>query len=148
MILPRLPLSQLAFTLLFGGLSCICQGQWNLGGNQNAANNGLPALLSDDCVQLTTTSGNVIGTAWHDCTMNLNLPFDLNFEVNLGNNNGGADGMCFVLHQSGTGGNLFGASGGGLGYEGGPFDPSLCVEIDTYQNGGPGDPSELSLIHI
>jgi len=141
-IYPRFSALHLSLTLLVGVASSTSWGQWSLGGNTNATNNGLPALLSDDCIQLTTTQGNVIGTAWHDCTMNLNLPFDLNFEVNLGNNNGGADGMCFVLHQSGTGNNLFGASGGGLGYEGSPLNPSLCVEIDTYQNGDLGDPSE------
>ena len=142
MIYPRFSALHLSLTLLVGVASSTSWGQWSLGGNTNATNNGLPAQLSDDCIQLTTTQGNVIGTAWHDCTMNLNLPFDLNFEVNLGNNNGGADGMCFVLPQSGTGNNLFGASGGGLGYEGSPLNPSLCVEIDTYQNGDLGDPSE------
>ena len=94
-----------------------------------------------DCIQLTTNAPNQVGAAWHDCTLNVSQPFDITFDVNLGNDNGGADGMCFVLHQAGTGNGVLGGSGGSVGYSGGPFDPSLCVEIDTWQNGDLGDPS-------
>ena len=108
-------------------------GQWVPVGSATATN--------DDCVQLTTSAPTLVGAAWYDCTLNVSEPFDITFDVNLGNNDGGADGMCFVLHQAGTGNGTFGTSGGSLGYAGGPFDPSLCVEIDTWQNGDVGDPS-------
>ena len=109
------------------------QAQWNPVGNAFS--------VDADCVQLTTNAPNQVGAAWHDCTLNVSQPFDITFDVNLGNDNGGADGMCFVLHQAGTGNGVLGGSGGSVGYSGGPFDPSLCVEIDTWQNGDLGDPS-------
>jgi gliding motility-associated-like protein len=122
-------------TALVGALvaSAVSLGQWVPIGSATSTN--------DDCVQLTTTAPNQVGAAWHDCTLNVSEPFDITFDVNLGNNDGGADGMCFVLHQAGTGAGTFGVSGGSLGYAGGPFNPSLCVEIDTWQNGDVGDPS-------
>lgn len=110
------------------------RAQWNPIGSATS--------IDADCVQLTTTATAQVGAAWHDCTLNVSEPFDVTFDVNLGNNNGGADGMCFVLHQAGTGNGTFGVSGGSLGYASGPFNPSLCVEIDTWQNGDVGDPSE------
>ena len=62
--------------------------------------------------------------------------------MNLGNNNSGADGMCFILQQAGNVGNtVVGNNGGSIGYSGGPFSPSLAVEIDTWQNNDVGDPS-------
>ena len=112
----------------------LVHGQWNPIGTAQPT--------GADCIQLTAATGNQVGAAWHDCTLNVSQPFDIQFEVNLGSDNGGADGMCFVLHQSGTAGGTYGVSGGSLGYAGGPFNPSLCVEIDTWQNGDVGDPSE------
>ena len=107
--------------------------QWNL--VQNAAS------INANCVQLTSASPTQRGAAWHDCQIHLDAAFDLEFTVNLGNNDGGADGMCFILQQAGNiGNNLVGASGGSIGYSDGPFTPSLAVEIDTWQNGGTGDP--------
>ena len=49
--------------------------------------------------------------------------------------------MCFVLHKAGNAGpGVIGTTGGALGYENGPFTPSLMVEFDTYQNTDVGDP--------
>ena len=107
--------------------------QWNL--VQNASS------INANCVQLTSASPTQRGAAWHDCQIHLDAGFDLEFTVNLGNDEWGADGMCFILQQAGNiGNNLVGASGGSIGYSDGPFTPSLAVEIDTWQNGGTGDP--------
>jgi len=46
----------------------------------------------------------------------------------------GADGIVFVVQ---TVSNNVGASGGGIGYQG--IGHSLGIEIDTYNNGAPGD---------
>ena len=107
----------------------------------NAVNNA--SLNGNDCVQLTTTGISQTGAAWHDCLIHLGADFDLEFSVNVGNNDGGADGMCFVLHQAGNvGNNLVGSNGGDIGYANGPFGAtSIAVEIDTYFNGQNGDPS-------
>ena len=138
--MPRFPFTSHALWALVvasvGGLAfpVAGRGQWNL--VQNATQ------LTPTCVQLTTTSPAQRGAAWHDCQIHLGAPFDLEFTVNLGSNNGGADGVCFILQQAGnTGNNLVGNSGGSIGYNGGPFNPSVGVEIDTWQNGDVGDPS-------
>ena len=60
---------------------------------------------------------------------------DLNINFGIYDSNG-ADGMVFVMQTVGT--NLLGVSGGGLGYEG--INPSLGVELDTWQNTDMGDP--------
>ena len=85
----------------------LVHGQWNPIGTAQPT--------GADCIQLTAATGNQVGAAWHDCTLNVSQPFDIQFEVNLGSDNGGADGMCFVLHQSGTAEGTYGVSGGSLG---------------------------------
>ena len=81
------------------------------------------------------------GRAWHDCQLNLEADFDLEFTVNFGTTDAdGADGIVFVLQQFGVGNNAIGSTGGSIGYENGPFNPSLAVEMDTWQNADVGDP--------
>ena len=96
----------------------------------------------DDCVQLTSFFTGQTGAAWHDCPIHLGADFDLDFTVNLGGNDGGADGMCFVLHQEGsTDNDLVGGSGGDIGYGEDPFGAtSMAVEIDTHYNDTNNDP--------
>ena len=62
--------------------------------------------------------------------------FDFTFDVFLGYNDVGADGIAFVLQPIST---IVGTSGGGIGYLG--ISPSVAIEIDTYQNSGYGDPT-------
>ena len=95
-----------------------------------------------NCVQLTTTATSQAGAAWHECLLNLDSGFELGFLVFLGQNDSGADGMCFVLHQEGNvGSNLVGVSGQGMGYGDGPFGAtSMAIEIDTYANFQYADP--------
>ena len=111
-------------------------GQWNV--VQNAFQQ------SPDCIQLTNAGLDQRGAAWHDCPINLDAPFDLTFSINVGGGNGGGDGMCFVLQQTGnTANNLVGGTGGSMGYETAPFiNPSVMVEIDTWQNTDVGDISQ------
>ena len=66
--------------------------------------------------------------------LNLTQPFNFDVDVFLGYNNGGADGLAFLLQQVST---SVGTSGGGLGYQG--ISPSFAVEFDTWQNSS--DPS-------
>ena len=81
------------------------------------------------------------GGAWHDCQLNLEADFDLEFTVNFGTTDAdGADGIVFVLQPFGVGNNVIGSTGGSIGYENGPFNPSLAVEMDTWQNADVGDP--------
>lgn len=101
--------------------------------------NGSATATGNDCYQLTPNLGTQNGTVWYADQIDLNQPFDLAFEMFLGNVDvNGADGLCFVMHTQGTA--AIGASGGGMGYLN--FGTSLAVEFDTYQNSSPySDPA-------
>jgi gliding motility-associated-like protein len=94
--------------------------------------NGNAAQLSCECYRLTQNVGGQGGSVWNNNQINLNNSFDYHFRVYLGNNDGGADGICFALQNA----NLFvGSTGGGMGYQG-IAGQSIGIELDTYQNGG------------
>jgi len=99
--------------------------------------NGTAVALGGDCYQLTANANYQNGTVWYANQIDLANDFDISFVMNFGSSDGGADGMCFVLHTQGT--SAIGQSGGGLGYLN--FGTSLAVEFDTYQNGNYGDPT-------
>ena len=109
---------------------------WNFVLSQNYFLNGNAIATGNDCYQLTDALNYQNGTVWYANQIDLNQAFDITFEMNVGNNDGGADGICFVMHTQGT--SAIGQSGGGLGYLN--FGTSLAVEFDTYQNGDYGDP--------
>jgi gliding motility-associated-like protein len=92
--------------------------------------NGNADSISCNCYRLTQAINTQSGSVWNSNMISLTDPFDFSFDVYLGSNNGGADGIAFVLQPIST---AAGSTGGGMGYEG--IDPSLAVEIDTYQNG-------------
>jgi gliding motility-associated-like protein len=75
------------------------------------------------------------GSVWNNNQINLTQSFDFNFDVYLGSNDGGADGIAFVLQPIST---SVGSSGGGLGYQG--IFPAVGVTIDTWQNTDNNDP--------
>jgi hypothetical protein len=109
---------------------------WNFVLSQNYFLNGNAIATGNDCYQLTNASNYQNGTVWYANQIDLNQSFDITFEMNLGGNDAGADGICFVMHTQGT--SAIGQSGGGLGYLN--FGTSLAVEFDTYQNNDYGDP--------
>jgi len=100
--------------------------------NGNALNTG------EDCYQLTTNAGFQVGSVWYADQVDLSQPLDLQFLINLGSSDQGADGICFVLQTVGV--DALGDAGGGLGFLGTDFLPSFAIEFDTYQNGDYGDP--------
>ncbi len=118
-------------------LLCICTTSVQA---QNAVSdfvlNGAALAEGDSCFLLTPDAGWNWGTVWYKKYIDLNENFDFNFKVFLGDNDGGADGIAFVLQPTSTGS---GNSGGGLGYQG--INPSVAIEYDTWQNGDYGDPS-------
>jgi len=79
-------------------------------------------------IVLTPPRGNSAGAAWFDSRISLTSPFNFTFLVYLGNNDGGADGIAFVLQNTGT--SALGKTGGSVGYEG--ISPSVAVKIDTW----------------
>jgi len=103
---------------------------------------GDAVALGGDCYRLTENIGTQQGAAWSNCTIDVSQTFTMDFTVYLGNNNGGADGIAWVLQQVGPLAENP-SNGGGIGYNADPpfFLPSLIIEFDTWQNGGQGDPS-------
>ena len=99
--------------------------------------NGNASSLGGGCYQLTPNTSAQVGSVWNTSLIDLNNPFDFTFYVNLGCNDGGADGICFGLQPLSTN---IGISGNGMGLGG--VSPSLGVYIDTYQNTSPdNDPA-------
>ncbi|KAF2510988.1 T9SS type B sorting domain-containing protein [Flavobacterium arcticum] len=88
----------------------------------------------DDCYVITPNLQQQAGALWYDNPIDLNADFDIVFNGFFGSNDGGADGMSFVLKT--TSDPIIGIPGGGLGYQELPETPSLAVEFDTYQNSG------------
>jgi hypothetical protein len=64
--------------------------------------------------------------------VDLSKTFDITFDINVGNNDNGADGMGFVLHNDPLGNKALGAAGGGKGMSG--IKNGIGIEFDTYYN--------------
>jgi hypothetical protein len=94
--------------------------------------NGSASSTGNDCFILTPNNYGQAGMVWYENFLSLNYDFDMTFQVYLGNSDGGADGIAFVMQPNSTGS---GSSGGGLGYQG--ISPSIAVEYDTWQNDDP-----------
>ena len=99
--------------------------------------NGDAVALGGDCYRLTQSVNWQGGTVWYTDQLDLRQPFDIEFELYLGTNDGGADGIMFVIQTVGN--NAIGYNGGGMGFGG--FSPSLGIEFDTFQNTPSGDPA-------
>lgn len=91
--------------------------------------NGNAVSTSCNCWRLTQAANSQNGSVWNVNLFDLSGPFDFNFDVFLGCNDGGADGLAFVLQPLSINA---GSLGGGIGYAG--IAPSLAVEMDTYVN--------------
>lgn len=95
-----------------------------------------------DCYELTNST-NQAGSIWSPSTIDLANPFDFTFDVNLGADDvWGADGMMFVLRQTGT---TTGGIGNGMGYSG--ITNSVGIEIDTW-NSSPAVASDIVDDHL
>ncbi len=83
---------------------------------------------------LTQAVNNQTGTVMSTSRIDLSQAATFSFDVFLGANDGGADGLGFVLHNDPAGVNAIGATGGGLGLSG--IVNGLAIEFDTYNNLG------------
>ncbi len=104
--------------------------------------NGSAVITNINEASLTPALGNKYGTLWSDQKILFSEDFTLNTELYLGTNNGGADGITFVLQPLSSNA---GSMGGGIGYEG--VTPSLSIEFDTWSNPG-SDPMNNDHIAI
>ncbi len=96
---------------------------------------GSAQSLGEGCYQLTEAVSTQNGAVWFEDQINLNNDFDINLVMNFGNDDGGADGMCFVLQNNSL--TEQGIGGGGVGYL--DIPNSVCVEFDIWQNAEVGD---------
>jgi hypothetical protein len=112
----------LFFFLNFLFLSLISQAQFQL--------NGVTTNLGGGTYQLTPAANSQFGAIWYQLQHNLNNPFNVQGQLNFGNDPGGADGITFIMQNNCL---AAGGSGGGIGYLGMPGQ-SIAVEFDTYQN--------------
>ncbi len=103
-------------------------GQYTFVGNSSA--------LGNNCYQITSALEFQNGALWYNQSINLTMPFHLQFLANFGSNPDGADGMVFVMQQVSN--SVLGQPGEGMGFQG--FAPSFGIEFDTYQNLNQGDP--------
>lgn len=86
---------------------------------------------SPQCMQLTAATNGQLGMAWDiSNTLDFASGFSYDFMVNLGNDNGGADGMMFIIQNDP---NLHCVLPSG-GWGAGNVSNSLSIEIDTYLN--------------
>lgn len=86
-----------------------------------------------NCVTLTPDAMSQRGCAWDaNSTLNFLANFSYDIDVNLGANDGGADGIAFVMQNDPLARCKCGTVGGALG-AGGILN-SVTVEIDTYIN--------------
>ncbi len=95
---------------------------------------GSATSLGPNSYLVTPNTSSQIGAMWNSSKVNLNTSFDLIFDIFLGANDLGADGMTFTLQPISTS-----MGGGGIGMGAGGIVPSVIIEYDTYQN--PGDPA-------
>lgn len=92
--------------------------------------NGSATKESCNCYLLTQDRERESGSVWQSNKIDLNQPFDFNFNVYLGCKDvEGADGIVFILQPLST---SLGAQGGGLGFQG--IIPSVGISLDTWQN--------------
>ncbi len=104
--------------------------------NVNAV--GSATITAQNEYQLTPAQTNQDGAIWSTAQVDLSQPFFYQFEMNLGANPNGADGMAFMLQNAaasphgGAGSAALGYAGGGLGAAG--ITTSLGVEFDTFDN--------------
>jgi len=93
------------------------------------------ASAQENCFILTQDIPTQTSCVWGNYSPDFSQPFTTEFTINLGSNNGGADGMAFVYHNDPFGTCACGTGGQSLSYGGaGTIDNSLIFEIDTYIN--------------
>ena len=98
--------------------------------------NGSAQKNSCNCYTLTAAELHQSGSVWNSNKISLNNSFDFWFNVNLGCNDSGADGIVFILQPIST---SIGSSGEGMGFAG--VFPSIGIALDTYQNLNQNDPA-------
>jgi len=93
--------------------------------------------LGTNCVSLTQDVTSQSACAWNYGVFDFSQAFRHQLNVNLGNNDSGADGVSFVYQNDPRGSSACGLNGLGLSAAG--IQNSWIVEFDTYDNGVSGE---------
>lgn len=109
----------------------------------NNGNSSFGTINSEAALILNPSSGNQVGSGfWNQkITLPTNNSFSTFFTYQIDQNTSRADGMTFLIQQTGT--TALGGSGQNLGING--INTSVAVEFDTYQNGGDPDNNHIAL---
>ena len=107
--------------------------------NQIFTLNGAALRQDEDEILLVPDAEDQSGDAFSTARIDFNLSWDFTFELFFGNNDNGADGIGFVLHNDPAGANAEGDFGEGLGIAG--VENSIAIEFDTFQNSNLDDPT-------
>jgi gliding motility-associated-like protein len=122
------------------------QAQWTF---PTATPVNTASSLGNDCFQITTNQTSQRGVVWNNTSLNLNNPFDITLTVTMTGNQFGADGMAFVLQNTGLG--AIGPGARSLGYltDGAlmGISPSIGVELDLRPNVGYGNDNLVAQDH-
>jgi hypothetical protein len=94
--------------------------------------NGSAINTATHVYTVTPNTQGQAGSVVSDVRVDLTKTFDITFDINVGNNDNGADGMAFVLHNDPLGDQALGGSGGNLGMFG--IKNGVGIEFDTYDN--------------
>src|SRR6185369_569562 len=96
------------------------------------ADNGSAINTAEHVYTVTPDLAGQHGSVMSGTRVDLSKTFDITFDINVGNNDNGADGMGFVLHNDPLGNKALGATGGGKGMSG--IKNGIGIEFDTYYN--------------
>ncbi|MGI9477301.1 MAG: lectin-like domain-containing protein [Hyphomicrobiaceae bacterium] len=105
----------------------------NLGGYVTL--NGDAEFTDGNTVLLTEDAPDQAGAIMSNDRIDLRSDFELVYNVYLGTDDAGGDGMSFIMHSAPFGADEVGGGGSGLGASG--LGNGLALEIDTYQSDAP-----------
>jgi len=97
--------------------------------------NGSATQISSDCYRMTPNTTTQQGSIYNTTPVDFSADFVVSGVMSFGNNDGGADGMSFILTNTTT---ALGSGGGDIGYGG--ILTSVVIEFDTWQNTDKNDP--------
>ncbi len=89
--------------------------------------------LGAGCAELTDAANDELGSIWDpNDKLDFTSDWTYDFTINMGADDAGADGVCFVIQNDPGALGANGVSGGAMGAGG--ITNSLIIEIDTYLN--------------
>lgn len=130
--------------------------------NQNClALNGTSTIVSDGStdLQITNSTSGQTGSAWYLIPQAVQNGFSTTFQFQFTNpSSPPADGIAFIIQDSGTAALGDTVSGGAIGYgdtdlnvnpsQGNGIPNSLAIEFDTFENGWDPQPVNNSVSHV